>query len=361
MPFGKWKDFNACVRDFMNEGYSEDEAKRICGKLQAELGGEKGPEFRWVEVFEKTQLKPQLKIRGIAIKAGISRNQNIWLEEELKAAASSLIGQPIYLEHVDVANAVGKVTNAWWDPERKAILYEGEIYDDEVANKIRAGLIQHVSIGADYEILEPVNGQIPRGLRFRELSLVAAPGIPETNIQVLEKLFERMGKMGEKGGKTGERVVRHARSYVKAPEDTDWSFTAEDGDELLDRGGWNLYREAHAWYDPERADVKAGYKLPHHKIVNGKFAVVWRGIAGAMAALMGARGGVDIPAADRRAVYNHLAAHYREYDREPPAYETARLEFALEELQCQVEALTHQVNELREHLKPKPKRIVVRL
>ena len=203
MPFGKWKDFNACVRDFMNEGYSEDEAKRICGKLQAELGGEEGPEFQWVEVFEKTQLKPQLKIRGIAIKAGISRNQNIWLEEELKAAASSLIGQPIYLEHVDVANAVGKVTNAWWDPERKAILYEGEIYDDEVANKIRAGLIQHVSIGADYEILEPVNGQIPRGLRFRELSLVAAPGIPETTFRFWKNCLRGWEKWVKKAEKLG--------------------------------------------------------------------------------------------------------------------------------------------------------------
>jgi hypothetical protein len=122
----------------------------------------------------------------------MSRNWNVWLEEELKAAASSLIGQPIYLEHIDVANAVGKVTNAWWDSRERALYYEGEIYDDEVAAKIRTGLIQHVSIGADYQVLEPVNGQIPRGLRFRELSLVAAPGVPEANVQAVEHLFEKV-------------------------------------------------------------------------------------------------------------------------------------------------------------------------
>lgn len=195
MPFGKWPNFEACVQDMMGRGYSEEQAKRICGELQAELERmeSSGVEFRWVEpIAEKTQPKPQLKIRGIAVKAGTSRNWNVWLEEELKAAASSLIGQPIYLEHIDVANAVGKVTNAWWDPGEKALLYEGEIYDDEVANKIRAGLIRHVSIGADYQVLEPVNGQIPRGLRFRELSLVAAPGIPEANVQAVEQLFERI-------------------------------------------------------------------------------------------------------------------------------------------------------------------------
>ncbi|RLI03212.1 hypothetical protein DRO30_01420 [Candidatus Bathyarchaeota archaeon] len=335
--------------------------------------------YVWFEpiTLEKTRLEPQLKIRGIAIKAGMSRNYNIYLENELKAAVNSLIGQPIYLEHVDVANAVGKITNAWWDEKEKAIWYEAEIYDDEIANKIRAGLIQHVSIAADYEVLEPVNGKIPHGLKFRELSLVAAPGVPETNIQVVERLFEKMNQNyahkleGENKmeNQVKEKVVRHTRSYVKAPEDMAWSFTAEDGNELLERGGWELYREAHAWYDPEKADIKAGYKLPHHKIVDGKFAVVWRGVVAAMAALMGARGGVDIPASDRRGVYNHLAKHYEEFGREPPAYETAKLEFQLSDLNEKLEALTdeaqrisHKVNLIMEGLLPKkPKTIKIKL
>ena len=70
--------------------------------------------------------------------------------------------------------------------------FEGEIYDEEVAEKIRAGLISHVSIAADYELVEPVNGRLPRGLRFRELSLVAVPGIPEANLQPVEKLLEKL-------------------------------------------------------------------------------------------------------------------------------------------------------------------------
>ena len=37
-----------------------------------------------------------------------------------------------------------------------------------------------------------------------------------------------------------------------------------------------------------------------------------------MAALAGARGGVDIPNADIPDVYRHLAAHYKEFDKEPP-------------------------------------------
>jgi len=36
-PFGKWESFDACVSDMKSRGYSEDSAKRICGKLKSEL------------------------------------------------------------------------------------------------------------------------------------------------------------------------------------------------------------------------------------------------------------------------------------------------------------------------------------
>ena len=178
---------------------------------------------RWVEAFT---LKEPLKIRGIAIKAGKSRNLNVYVEEELKAAAETLKGKPVYIEHVSAGKAVGRVLNAWWDEAEKAILYEAEIYDEEVAEKIRAGLISHVSIAADYEVVEPVDGRIPRGLSFRELSLVAVPGIPETSLEVVENLLEKlnlqaqeretMESSGEKKAETGEnQELKEVREEVK--------------------------------------------------------------------------------------------------------------------------------------------------
>ena len=71
-----------------------------------------------------------------------------------------------------------------------------------------------------------------------------------------------------------------------------------------------------AWYDAENPDVKTSYKLPHH-YANGHKAV-WRGVAAAMAALLGARGGVNIPEKDKEGVYSHLAKHYKQFDKEPP-------------------------------------------
>jgi len=137
-------------------------------------------------ILEKIVEKP-LRIRGVALTAGMSRNLNIYTHEELQNFASKLAGSPVYLEHVSAIGAVGKVTNANWDSDSKTLFYEAEIYDDETQEKIRKGLIRHVSVAADYERIDNVDGNVPHGLHNAELSLVAVPGV-NTNIQVSEKL-----------------------------------------------------------------------------------------------------------------------------------------------------------------------------
>jgi hypothetical protein len=60
------------------------------------------------QILEKIVDKP-LKIRGLAITAGMSRNFNIYTPEELQTFSSKLVAAPVYIEHVAVPNAVGKV------------------------------------------------------------------------------------------------------------------------------------------------------------------------------------------------------------------------------------------------------------
>ncbi|NLF88290.1 hypothetical protein GX563_05645 [Candidatus Bathyarchaeota archaeon] len=104
----------------------------------------------------------------------MSRNHSIYTAEELQAFTSKLTNAPVYIEHVAVPNAIGKVTKTDWDGHN--LWYEAEIYDEATVEKIRKGLIQHVSVGADYEAVDLVDGQIPHGLHNAELSLVAVPG-----------------------------------------------------------------------------------------------------------------------------------------------------------------------------------------
>jgi hypothetical protein len=40
-----------------------------------------------------------------------------------------------------------------------------------------------------------------------------------------------------------------------------------------------------------------------------------------MQILAGARGGTDLPEADRKVVYRHLATHYEEFGKEPPPFD----------------------------------------
>jgi hypothetical protein len=81
------------------------------------------------------------------------------------------------------------------------------------------------------------------------------------------------------------------------------------------------YRRAYAWQDPEGdPTTKAAYKFIHH-FVDGDGnpgAASTRGCSAGIAVLNGGRGGADIPDSDRQGVYNHLAAHLRDADMEPP-------------------------------------------
>jgi hypothetical protein len=149
-----------------------------------------------IRILESVEGKP-LRIGGVALVAGLSRNLNLYTPEELQAFAPKLVGSPVYIEHVSVVNAAGKVTKCEYDVASRCLLYEAEIFESETVEKIRKGLIQHVSVGADYDALDVVDAKVPRGLHNAELSLVAVPGIPEANIQVLERLRESLAGKGQ--------------------------------------------------------------------------------------------------------------------------------------------------------------------
>ena len=66
-------------------------------------------------------------------------------------------------------------------------------------------------------------------------------------------------------------------------------------------------------------EAKSSYKLPHHENDDGSAgAANVRALTAAVAALNGARGGVDIPDADRQAVYDHLKSHMDDAGLETP-------------------------------------------
>ena len=113
----------------------------------------------------------------------------------------------------------------------------------------------------------------------------------------------------------------------KAPIETPWEWQRAQGTrQLLEHGGWEAMARAHAWHEDARAHElprrKEAYKLPHHQVIDGRLRVVFAGVERAMNVLASTRFGGDVavklPAEDVRAVYEHLAAHYRQFGRRPP-------------------------------------------
>lgn len=78
------------------------------------------------------------------------------------------------------------------------------------------------------------------------------------------------------------------------------------------------YRNAFLWFDSDNADTFGAYKLPIADVIDGRLTAVPRAIFAAAGAMRGARGGVNIPQADRSAVISSLNKYYAKMDLESP-------------------------------------------
>lgn len=105
-------------------------------------------------------------------------------------------------------------------------------------------------------------------------------------------------------------------------------WASSDGSGDKDKMNWAKFSKGFAWFDSDKTENFTAYKLGHHIPKDGGVVAIWRGMTAAMAALLGARGGVDVDD-DKQKVYNHLATHYKDADKPVPelghAYDEAEL------------------------------------
>ena len=67
-----------------------------------------------------------------------------------------------------------------------------------------------------------------------------------------------------------------------------WATSGEETD-------FSKYALGFGFYEESEEDTFGAYKLPHHDVEDGKLVTSRRGVFAAMGALLGARGGVDMP------------------------------------------------------------------
>jgi len=164
-------------------------------------------------------------------------------------------------------------------------------------NLILEGMLRSVSVGFRSLERERSDGAlIHRRAELLEVSLVPIPANPEA------MLVRRSGVA---------TVTKVAGKFEDLPVDLDsawdgsaaearvrtWASSDGSGDKaMID---WAKYARAFLWHDADMAEEFTGYKLGFADIKDGELTLVASGLAAAAAALGGARGGVDIPEADR--------------------------------------------------------------
>ena len=182
----------------------------------------------------------------------------------------------------------------------------------EIAGLYEAGYINTTSVG----YIQHEDGE----LELLEFSFVPVPANPfALSIRDTKRMNLNMAELVMKGLSFATKGPVPYKSHG-IEEDTD---AAWDGPAQVKACGDDLdkLKSICAWFDGENADKKSAYKLPHHEAESMK--ANWRGVAAAMGALMGSRGGVKIPEGDKKAVYSHLKRHYAEFGKEAPDYEKA--------------------------------------
>ncbi len=276
-----------------------------------------------VKSLEVSDSEKNVYVEGYASAAVKDLDDEIITEEALQIAAKELTQEPynkVFLNHKYTDIPIGKIVEAEVRSGKlwvKLMLNKAHPQFETIYKSLKDGFLDAFSIG--FKVLARQGNRITR-LKILEVSLVGVPANPEA---VVEDVYEKM--FGDKEGEVElikGVVPGHPWKYGK-DEQSGWrkptlsDFTDKSWDELSDSEKRSIAGHF-AWSANNPPKAFGDLKLPHHDPKT--HAVVWRGVVAAMAALFGARGGVNIPAEDKKKVFNHLAAHYKEFGREPPEF-----------------------------------------
>jgi len=280
-------------------GYDEETAKKVCGKMKAELK----ESFSWT-----SDIKPYpgaKLIRGEAIHPIKTFHSLEWpqlrvyLEEELEKSAETLTGKPLYLDHWKPL--YGKVLGARY--EDGALEYVAELNDEDVLRMIRDGQIKHASIQFEWKILEQVDGVAPRGLNFQHLSLLKdmPPGDPKTTVEIFESIIKQLKEAkglappNPQTGSETEDKMRMEPLRERVFERAYINDLPDDAFALIQKGGEKD--------ETGRTKPRSLRRLPHHR-ADGSLDLPHLRNANARAPQM-----KDVSEEERQAAKAHLDRH----------------------------------------------------
>jgi hypothetical protein len=180
-----------------------------------------------------------------------------------------------------------------------------------VSDLVDEGIIRATSVGF---LPKECDGNVFTKQELLEVSFVNVPANP--------KALSLMYSKGYRADKVKQVLsaieIDNSIAYTKyalADIEASWDASKE-----VSGADVNDLKKMCAWYDSQKSDTKGSYKLAHHHLTG--FRTNWAGVKSAMATLMGANGGVEIPENEKKAAYDHLAKHYRDFEKQVPAFRT---------------------------------------
>lgn len=209
------------------------ESKSEIGKTKEKVKEKMEPlSFNYqIPIKEQGFMNGQFTIAGTAISSSVTSNNHKFLPEELKLSADTLNGVPLLVDHRNEVDAIkGRVIVSEFDDVNEKVNFKAQIEDESIKEMIKDGRLNSVSVGAIVKELEDDGDYfIPRGIVFKELSLVAVPADPRATFDIALKEAYKSSFTELKGGsdKVGdeeakdeakEEVEDEAKEEVKPEE-----------------------------------------------------------------------------------------------------------------------------------------------
>jgi len=138
---------------------------------------------------------PPYTVHGVAlgdddVTVGQSGIKKLWPADELEKSADSLEGKNLVVDHNnDSSGVVGHVTKAGYK-DGTGVIYEAELFDDDLAEKINNGLLE-VSIRGRHSDVEQMEesddgAKVVEEITFANLSIVPTGAAPSNTIEMGE-------------------------------------------------------------------------------------------------------------------------------------------------------------------------------
>ncbi len=214
----------------------------------------------------------------------------------------------MYYQH-DSREIIGGFNPSLMVDDSKGLKVVGEINlavqrGKEVYALARQGVLSDFSIGysvKDFEIKKGVRHL--KEIQLWEISVVSEPANPQAVITQVKSTipFKDLPLASKDHPWDGAAAIERIREYSGS--------TVEPSD---------TYKNFFLYYDSENPGNFTSYKLPYVDIIDGKPQVVPKALFAIAAALGGARGGLDVPTADKQAIINHVNKYYSKLGLETP-------------------------------------------